>query len=188
MTRLCAPEPVAYQIEAFNPGRHDTKHFRCGSDSQDNFLRRTAKRQQRDGYTRLYVATDAAQAGERWACLGFYALNAHAIGVADMPVDAAPRAPRSNLIPGVFLSHLAVDARHQGKGLGRILLVDAMQQCQRAGQILGVRLMVLDVLGTAGEAQHVRLHGFYASMGFRPLPGHPERLFLSLRALPPLPS
>ena len=179
---------MAYQIEAFQPGRHDTKNFLCGSDSQDNFLRRTAKRQQRDGYTRLYVVTDAAQTGEPRACLGFYAINAHAIGVADVPFNAAPRAPRSNLIPGVFLSHLAVDARHQGKGLGRILLVDAMQQCQRAGQILGVRLMLLDVVSSAGEAERARLHRFYASMGFRPLPGHPERLFLSLRALKPLQS
>ena len=68
---MCAPDPVAYRIEAFDPGLHDTKDFRCGSDSQDNFLRRTAKRQQRDGYTRLYVATEAAQAGEPRACLGF---------------------------------------------------------------------------------------------------------------------
>lgn len=94
----------------------------CGSYSQENVLRRTAKRQQRDGYTRLYIATDA--------------INAHAIGVTDVPFDAAPRPPRSNLIPGVFLSHLAVDQKQQGKGLGCILLVDAMQQCQRAGQIL----------------------------------------------------
>jgi GNAT superfamily N-acetyltransferase len=176
---------VAYRIEAFDPGLHDTKDFRCGSDSQDNFLRRTAKRQQRDGYTRLYVATDTAQAGEPRACLGFYAINAHAIGVADVPADAVPRAPRSNLIPGVFLSHLAVDGRHQGQGLGRILLVDAMQQCQRAGQILGVRLMLLDVAGAAGDAERARLHSFYASMGFRPLPGRPERLFITLSALPP---
>ena len=120
---------MTYRIEAFEPGRHDTKNFGCGSDSQDNFLRRTAKRQQRDGYTRLYVATDAAL-----------------------------RAPRSNLIPGVFLSHLAVDRNHQGQGLGRILLVDAMQQCQRAGQILGVRLMVLDVAAlarTTGAVVHL---------------------------------
>ena len=108
--------------------------------------------------------------------------------MADVPSAAAPRAPRSNLIPGVFLSHLAVDGRQQGKGLGRILLVDAMQQCQRAGQILGVRLMLLDVVGTAGEAERARLHSFYASMGFRPLPGRPERLFLSLSAFPPLQS
>ena len=176
---------MAVRIEAFDPGLHDTRDFRCGSDSQDNFLRRTAKRQQRDGYTRIYVATDANQAVEPRACLGFYAINAHAIGVADVPSDAAPRAPRSNLIPGVFLSHLAVDLRQQGQGLGRILLVDALQQCQRVGQILGVRLMVLDVAGAAAEADRARLHRFYASMGFRPLPGRSERLFLSLHVLPP---
>jgi GNAT superfamily N-acetyltransferase len=115
---------VAYRIEAFDPGRHDTKDFGCGSDSQDN----------------------------------------------------------------VFLSHLAVDRRQQGQGLGRILLVDAMQQCLRAKQILGVRLMVLDVAGGANEAERARLHRFYASMGFRPLPGRPERLFISLSDLPPLQS
>jgi GNAT superfamily N-acetyltransferase len=179
---------VAVRIEVFDPGLHDTKDFHCGSDSQDNFLRRTAKRQQRDGYTRLYVATDAAQAGEPRACLGFYAINAHAIGVADVPADAVPRAPRSNLIPGVFVSHLAVDRRHQGQGLGRILLVDAMQQCQRAGQILGVRLMVLDVAADADESHRAHLQRFYASMGFRPMPGRPERLFISLSSLPPLQS
>ncbi len=176
------------RIEAFDPGRHDTKEFRIGSASQDNFLRRTAKRQQRDGYTRLYVATDAAVAGKPQACLGFYAINAHAIGVVDVPPDAAPRAPRSNLIPGVFLSHLAVDRKHQGQGLGRILLVDAMQQCQRARQILGVRLMMLDVAADAGESERARLKSFYASLGFRPLPGRPERLFISLSSLPPLQS
>jgi GNAT superfamily N-acetyltransferase len=179
---------VPVRIEAFDPGRHDTREFRCGSDSQDNFLRRTAKRQQRDGYTRLYVATDAAQADEPRACLGFYAINAHAIGAADVPPDAAPQAPCSNLIPGVFLSHLAVDGRQQGQGLGRILLVDSMLQCQRAGQILGVRLMMLDVAADAGEAERARLHSFYASMGFRPLPGRQERLFISLSSLPPLQS
>jgi hypothetical protein len=37
------------RIKAFDPGLHDTRDFRCGSDSQDNVLRRTVKRQQRDG-------------------------------------------------------------------------------------------------------------------------------------------
>jgi GNAT superfamily N-acetyltransferase len=176
---------VAYRIEAFDPGLHNTKDFRCSSDSQDHFLRRTARRQQRDGSTRLTVATDAAQVDQPRACLVFHAINAHAIGVADVPSDAAPQSPRSNLIPVVFLSHLAVDGRQQGKGLGRILLADAMQKCQRAGQLLGGRLMVLDVAGAAGEAERARLHSFSASMGFRPLPGRPERLFLCLSALSP---
>ena len=133
---------MRYRIEAFAPDRHDTKGFRCGSASQENFLRRTARRQQRDGYTRLFVATSAEDSAESRVVLGFYAINAHAIGTADLPAEAAPRAPRSNLIPAVFLSHLAEEVR-------------------------------------------ARLHRFYASMGFKPLPGHPERLFLSLRSLPP---
>jgi GNAT superfamily N-acetyltransferase len=177
---------VLYRIEAFDPGRHDTKDFRCGSASQDNFLRRTARRQQRDGYTRLFVATSASESAEPRVVFGFYAINAHAIGMADLPAEAAPRAPRSNLIPAVFLSHLAVDQKNQGQGLGRILLVDALQQCQRVGQILGVRLLLLDVAAEDGEEVRARLHRFYAAMGFKPLPGRPERLFLSLSALPPL--
>ncbi len=108
--------------------------------------------------------------------------------MADVPGDAVTRAPHSNLIPGVFVSHLAVDRRHQGQGLGRILLVDAMQQCQRAGQILGVRLMVLDVAADADESHRAHLQRFNASMGFRPMPGRPERLFISLSSLPPLQS
>ena len=95
-------------------------------------------------------------------------------------------AVRRNISPSVSHAGGPFRGRQQGKGLGRILLVDAMQQCQRAGQILGVRLMLLDVAGTAGAAERARLHSFYASMGFRPLPGRPERLFLSLSALPPL--
>lgn len=175
---------MRYRIEAFDPGRHDSKDFRCGSAGQDNFLRRTARRQQRDGYTRLFVATTSSESAEPRVVLGFYAINAHAIGTADLPVEAAPRPPRSNLIPAVFLSHLAVDQGHQGQGLGRILLVDALQQCQRVGQLLGVRLLLLDVTPEGGEEDQTRLHRFYAAMGFKPLPGRPERLFLPLSALP----
>ena len=185
---MSSPEPVTYRIEAFDPARHQIRDFRCGSDSQDNFLRRSARRQQRDGYTRVYVATDPSDGSERRRCLGFYALNAHAIGRNDLPEAAAPRAPRSNLIPAIFLSHLAVDCRHQGQGLGRILLVDALQQGLRVQRILGVRLMLLDVTANGEAADRERLQTFYASMGFRPLPGQSQRLFLPLSALPPWPA
>ena len=52
------------------------------------------------------------------------------------------------------------------------------------GQILGVRLLLLDVTPEGGEEVQTRLHRFYAAMGFKPLPDRAERLFLSLRALP----
>ncbi len=175
---------MPYRIGAFDPTLHVTNHFHSGSASQDNFLRRTARRQQRDGYTRLYIATEDSLLVEPRPCLGFYAINAHTVGLSDLPPDAVPRAPRTQQIPAVFLSHLAVDQQHQGRGLGRILLVDALQRCQRIQEILGVRVLLLDVSHQAGEAARNRLHRFYGSMGFRALPGRPDRLFLPIRVLP----
>ena len=49
---------------------------------------------------------------------------------------------------------------------------------------LGVRLLLLDVTAKGGEEDRTRLHRFYAAMGFKPLPGRPDWLFLPLRALP----
>lgn len=160
---------MRYRIEAFDPGRHDTREFRCGSAGQDNVLRRTARRQQRDGSTRLFVATAASESAELRAVLGFHSINAHAIGTAHLPAEAAPRAPRSNLIRAVFLSHLAVDQRLQGQGLGRILLVDALRQCQRVAQILGVRLLLLDVAAEGREEVRARLQRFSAAIGLQAL-------------------
>ena len=37
------------------------------------------------------------------------------------------------------------------------------------GQILGVRLLLLDVTPEGGEEDQTRLHRFYAAMGFKPL-------------------
>lgn len=46
-----------------------------------------------------------------------------------------------------------------------------------------MRLLHLDVRAEGGEEERARLHRFYAAMGFKPLLGRPERLYLSLRAL-----
>ena len=56
--------------------------------------------------------------------------------------------------------------------------------CLWVGQILGVRLLLLDVTPEGGEEDQTHLHRFYAALGFKPLPGRPERLFLPLSALP----
>jgi hypothetical protein len=44
--------------------------------------------------------------------------------------------------------------------------------------------MMLDVEADAGASKRARLLRFYRSMGFQPLPGQPDRLFISLRGLP----
>jgi len=61
-----------------------------------------------------------------------------------------------------------------------------LKQCQRVQTVLGVRLILLDVSPEVGDVAVANRRLFYASMGFRPLSGHSDRLFLPLSSLPPL--
>lgn len=73
----------------------------------------------------------------------------------------------------VLLGRLAVAKSHQGKGLGSILVADALQRIARASQVMAIYTVVVDALnGRAAE--------FYRQFGFIPLPGQPLKLFLPM--------
>jgi predicted N-acetyltransferase YhbS len=62
----------------------------------------------------------------------------------------------------VLLARLAVGRRHQGKGLGRSLLADAMLRCAEAAERLGVRAMLVHAKGEGARRWYERF-GFEAS-------------------------
>ncbi len=43
-------------IEPFDPVQHARAGFSCGTERLDNFLRLSARKQQKDGFTRIFVA------------------------------------------------------------------------------------------------------------------------------------
>ena len=96
-------------IEPFDPGRHDRSGFSCGTDRLDNFLRLSARKQQKDDFTRVFVAV----AAESPRVLGYYALNAHAVATCDLGADRPRRAPNTGSIPALYLSMIAVDRSWQ---------------------------------------------------------------------------
>ena len=115
----CGPPRLV--IEPLDTAKHDRAGFSCGIARLDNFLDRTARRQQAADFTRIRVATEDGKG----AVLGYYALIAHALEANDdRPPEMARHAPRSGSILAVYLSMIAVDERHQGRGMGRILLAD----------------------------------------------------------------
>ena len=87
-------------IEPFDPGRHDRSGFSCRTDRLDNFLRFTARKQQKDDFTRAFVAVDEGSP----QVPGYYALNAHAVPTADLGADRPRRAPSTGSIPALYLS------------------------------------------------------------------------------------
>ena len=87
----------AMVIAPFYPGRHERSGFSCGTDRLDNFLRFSARKQQKDDFTRVFVAV--AEGSPK--VLGYYALNAHAVATGDLGADSPRQAPNTGSIPAL---------------------------------------------------------------------------------------
>ena len=170
------PTRPGITIEPFDPGRHDRSGFSCGTDRLDNFLRFSARKQQKDDFTRVFVAV--AQASPR--VLGYYALNAHAVATDDLGVDRPRRTPGTGSIPALYLSMIAVDQRGQGRGLGSDLAIDALNRALNVAGEVGLKLVVPDVIDDGGTEAFERRAEFYRRLGFRSFQDRPERMFIAM--------
>lgn len=170
-----------YVIEPLDPERHDRTAFSCGVESIDNFFRKTTGKLARADNARVHVMT--APDG---TVIGFHAMNAHAVDYRDLPPRFARTRPAHGSIPAAFLSMLAVDRRHAGKGHGGELLADALLRIAQASDRIGISVVILDVLDDGDGDAMERRRTFYSDHGFQPLASNPLRLFLpvaTIRAL-----
>lgn len=79
-------------------------------------------------------------------------------------------------IPGVRLGRLVVDTRYQRKGLGELLLIDALARIHRIYSEAGGIGLFIDALD-AQAAEYYRHFGFEAS------PDNPLLLFLPAKVV-----
>ena len=76
----------------------------------------------------------------------------------------------------ILLARLAVDRREQGRGLGKTLLFDALRRAEQAGEIVGVRAVLVHSIDEAARQ-------FYLHFGFEPSPVDPFVLMLLMKDL-----
>jgi GNAT superfamily N-acetyltransferase len=149
---------------------HDRESFACGEPGLDRWLADHALGAQASGSARIFVSTDDSRV------VGYYALVAAQL----QPNEASERAlkgqSRNRPIPAVLLARLAVDQGHQGKGLGRSLLQDAMLRMNAAAEELGIRLMLV-------HAKHEEAGRWYKRFGFEESPTDPLHLLLLMKDL-----
>lgn len=152
-------------------GNHDRQGFDCGRQELNDWLRQIARQHQEKGLSKTFVAVPDEEPDR---ICGYYALT-----LAELENRHVPNAWRRKLprrIPGVRLGRLAVAGALQGKGLGELLLVDALTRARRiyveAG---GVGLFV--------DALDEQAAGFYRHFGFSSAPDNPLLLFLPVAAL-----
>jgi GNAT superfamily N-acetyltransferase len=150
---------------------HDRIAFACGNDTLDRYLREQATQDERRGIARVYVAVEFERP-ER--ILGFFTLSAAAVSRDDLPPEMAKRLPR-HPVPAALVGRLAVDRSVAGRGLGRGLLVDAIDRTLLAAEAVAMAVVVVDPIDDGARR-------FYEAHGFRSLMGPERRLFLALKA------
>jgi GNAT superfamily N-acetyltransferase len=150
---------------------HDRAAFSCGNDSLDRYIRTQATQDTRRGIARIFVATLVNRPQH---ILAFFTLSAASVGTSELPPEVAKRLPR-HPIPAALIGRLAVDREFAGRGLGSILLADAVKKTVAASQTLAVTVLVVDPIDDGARA-------FYSSFGFRSLQAPQERMFLVLRS------
>jgi hypothetical protein len=77
----------------------------------------------------------------------------------------------------VILTRLGVDLSVQGAGLGRALAVDAMRRVAVAGEVIGIRALLIHCENEVARDFYLRLAKFEAS------PTDPMHLYLLMKDL-----
>lgn len=145
---------------------HPRKSFQCGKPAVNEWLQTQALQHQSKHLSVTKVLLDSAG-----RIVGYFTVATGQVDFGELPAEVARKLPRRAL-PVAILAWLGVDAAHQGNGLGRILLAQALRDCFEAGRTFAFVAVILDALDDRAKA-------FYQQWDFVELPGHPYRLFIT---------
>jgi GNAT superfamily N-acetyltransferase len=132
---------------------HDRTNFSCGDEILDRYLATQAGQDMRRGFANVIVAVHPGSE----MILGYYSLSAASASLEDLPETLTSRLPRYGQVPAVLLGRLAVDLSAQKRGIGSLLLADAVKRAH--GSELAWALFLV-------KAKNERVSDFYRHFGF----------------------
>ena len=110
--------------------------------------------------------------------VGFYTLTQDNIASEDVPPELIKQLnlPRYEQIGATLLGRLARDLTYRGKGVGELLLADALKRALVMSRQIASAAVVVD-------AKDQKAHRFYKDFGFIPFPESEKRLFLPMATI-----
>jgi predicted N-acetyltransferase YhbS len=110
--------------------------FDCDQPDLNRFLQRYALINQKANSAQTYVCCKDGEV------VGFYSLTVGSVEPKEAPHRVVKGLARHS-VPVMLLARLAVDKAHQGKGLGRALLKDALLRTLQVSDIIGIRALIV---------------------------------------------
>ena len=108
--------------------------------------------------------------------VGYYTLVASQVEQSEATGKVKSGTSKHFPIPVCLIARLAVDRSEQGAGLGRSLLLDALQRSERASRSVAMRAVLVHTIDNEAAA-------FYARFGFKSASAEPLTLMVPLEAV-----
>lgn len=159
----------AFKIQSFNPAIHRRSEFSCESQELTTFLQERARKEMEAGASACFVLVPEDDPGK---IAGFYTLSAAEVETTGLPENMVKKLPRYLKMPATLLGRLARDSAFKGKGVGDLLMVDALARALSSSRDVGSLLVITD-------PKNAHAFDFYREFGFVPL--NKTRLFLPMK-------
>lgn len=163
----------AYVRPALLRPDHVLEGFRSRSPEQTQWLVRHARGSHGGGFTRTFVVVERGSLD----VVAYYAWSMAGLAYEEAPARAVAGAGRYP-VPVALLARLAVDERHEGRGLGTHLLRDVLARTVEVGTRIGCRALLVHGEGDEARAFHRRV-----LPSFEHSPSDPLHLVLLMKDL-----
>ncbi len=152
--------------------KHNRADFDCGKELLNNYLKNQAGQDQKRKLSVCFVLSEP----ETNSVQGYYTLSNNSIPLSHFPENIQKKLPKSYLsIPTTLLGRLAIDKTQQRKGIGKILLIDALKRSYEISQEVGSFAVVVDPIDKEAEV-------FYEKYDFIKLPDS-EKMIIATKML-----
>ncbi len=167
-----ADGPRELRIVTLDSKRHDRAHFTCGSTALDAYLKAQATQDMRRKANAVFVLEATTRPS---SILGYFTLCAYALAPGAVPDEARKHLPRYPLVSATLIGRLAIALSEQRRGLGSVLLANALRKAYESADTVGSSMVVVDAVDEKAVT-------FYQAHGFVKLP-ESMRLVLSMQTV-----
>ncbi len=163
------------KIEQLKRKIHKRKQFQCGNSELDKYIAIFAGQDQEKKIAVPYVLVD-----EKLQVTGFYTLSNYSIYIKNCPEHLRKRLPQHPYLPAILIGKLTLKKEYQGRGWGKVLLMDALKNCYKYSTAIAAYAVCV-------YAKDDSARKFYQKYNFMELNDDPYHLFLPMNVIAKLP-
>ena len=161
-----------------NKGIHDRASFDCGEKDLNIFLKTQALKHMKVGISKTLVLSDTSiQVDNKFPISAFYTIAPSSIERKSLPVNLAKKLPHYP-VPVFLIAQLAISKNQQGKGLGKVTLIKALEYLWQVNSQMSAYAVIVDCLNDDVKT-------FYEKYGFHVLGNYNNmvRMYIPMKVI-----